>query len=265
MYDFSRCKLCGENSAAPKYKLKKTTLYACASCDFHFIDALDDSPPEQPEERLLTDRHRRFIEGKLPQNQSQLATDLQFVQRHIDLAGKKCLDIGTGVGLFAAMLKEAGGEVQAIEPQQIFREFASEKYRLQPRPELIDAAYWQTGFADHFDLVTLWDTIEHVNFPVETLQAACNVLKPGGYLFLDTPSRDSLFYRSSEWSYRFSCGTRPMLLNSLYSPQPYCHKQIFTRKQLWTLLQSIGFTILEQSKLHHASRKLVLACRKEAA
>ena len=263
MYDFSRCKLCGEDSAAPKYKLKKTTVYACSVCDFHFIDALDDFPLDRPEERLLTDKHRKFIEGKLAQNRAQLTTDLQFVKSHINPEGKDCLDIGTGVGQFAAMLQDAGAEVQAIEPQQVFREFAREKYRLELRPELINDPYWQQGFYNSFDLVTLWDTIEHVNFPAETLQAAYEVMKPGGYLFLDTPSRDSLFYRSSEWSYQFSFGTRPLLLNSLYSPQPYCHKQIFTKKQLWTLLESIGFNILGQSKFHHGSKKLVVACRKQ--
>lgn len=265
MYDFSRCKLCGQNAAKPKYKLKKMSLYACASCDFHFIDALDEYPEPLPEETLLTDRARNFIEGKLPQNTKQLETDLLFVTSHIDPAEKHCLDIGSGVGVFAAMLKDTGAKVYGIEPQQIFREFAQEKYQLTTRPELIDDPYWQEKHFNYFDLVTLWDTLEHVNFPVETLQAACRTIKPGGYLFLDTPSRDSLFYRSSEWSYRFSSGTKPLLLNKLYSPKPYCHKQIFTKAQLWTLLQDIGLTVIGQSPLHRASKKLVVACQKPTA
>ena len=264
MYDFKRCKLCGEDAAAQKYKLKKMNLFACAKCDFHYIDALDDFPAEKPDEKLLTDKHRKFIEGKLPQNQTQLSVDLKFVESHVDLEKKRCLDIGTGVGLFVSLLKEAGAETYGIEPQQIFREFAHEKYRLELRPERVEEDYWQSSYREFFDVITLWDTLEHVNFPVETIQAAYNLLKPGGYLFLDTPSRDSLFYRSSEWSYRFSSGTRPLLLNKLYSPKPYCHKQIFTKQQLWTLLESAGFTVLGQSPLHRANKKLVVACQKNA-
>jgi hypothetical protein len=48
MYDFSRYKLCATNAASPKYRLKKTTVYACAACGFHFIDHLDSMPAEPP-------------------------------------------------------------------------------------------------------------------------------------------------------------------------------------------------------------------------
>ncbi|SHI79463.1 2-polyprenyl-6-hydroxyphenyl methylase / 3-demethylubiquinone-9 3-methyltransferase [Malonomonas rubra DSM 5091] len=261
MYDFNRCKLCGKNTAEPKYKLKGMTLYACSQCDFHFIDALDTFPTDYPD-KAISDKHRSFIESKLPQNRQQLEVDLKFVSSHIDLNEKRCLDIGTGVGMFAFLLKQAGADVSAIEPQQIFREFAQEKFQLELRPELADDTYWQENYAEYFDVVTIWDTLEHVNFPLETVQAAVKLLKPGGYLFLDTPSRDSLFYRSSEWSYQFSFGTRPLLLNKLYSPKPYCHKQLFTRKQLWWLLEKVGLQVVEQSPLHKANKKLVVACRK---
>lgn len=264
MYDFSRCKLCGEHTAALKYKLKKMSLYACSICDFHYIDALDDFPEDKPEEKLLTGKARNFIEGKLPQNTKQLKKDLQFVNSQVELAEKRCLDIGSGVGVFAALLKDVGAEPHGIEPQQIFREFAQEKFQFSARRELINDLYWQNRYGRFFDVVTLWDTLEHVNFPVETLRAAGKVLKPGGYLFLDTPSRNSLFYRSSEWSYRLSAGTRPLLLNSLYSPKPYCHKQIFTRKQLWKLLEDCGFATISQSPLHNSRKKFVVACRKQA-
>lgn len=265
MYDFNSCKLCGEKTAAPKYKLKKMTLYACSNCDFHYIDALDDYPEEQPGETLLTEKARTFIEGKLPQNTEQLKTDLEFVKAQVTLAAMRCLDIGSGVGLFGSLLKEAGAEPQGIEPQQTFREFAQEKFQFSTRPELIDDPYWQRDYCNHFDVVTLWDTLEHVNFPAATLQAACRVLKPGGHLFLDTPSRDSLFYRTSEWSYRFSSGTKPLLLNKLYSPKPYCHKQLFTKAQLWTLLDISGFTAISQSPLHNPRKKFVISCQKSVS
>ena len=265
MYDFQQCKLCGETAAGPKYRLKQMTLYACAACDFHFIDALDVFPDEQPQALLLTDKARNFIESKLPQNEVQQKKNLRFVETQLSLPGRHCLDIGSGAGLFPALLQAAGATPQGIEPQQIFRQFAAEKFQLQLRPELIDAPYWQTEHAESFDLVTLWDTLEHVNFPTATLSAACRVLKPGGYLFLDTPSRNSLFYRASEWSYRFSRGNNPLLLNSLYSPQPYRHKQLFTKTQLWQLLDNCGFSVIERSSLHRFRNKLVLACRKNPA
>jgi len=264
VYDFSRCKLCRNDSAALKYKLKNMSLYACSDCDFQYIDALDEFPDEKADQPLLTESARNFIERKLPQNRLQLKKDLQFVSNHVDLPEKRCLDIGSGVGMFGSLLKEAGAEPYGIEPQQIFREFALEKFQITTRRELIDDPYWQDQHRAFFDVVSLWDTLEHVNFPADTLLAAAKVLKPGGYLFLDTPSRDSIFYRSSEWSYRFSSGTKALMLNKLYSPKPYCHKQIFTRKQLWKLLNNCGFPNIVQSELHPARKKFVIACQKKA-
>ena len=265
MYDFSRCKLCGENTAATKYNLKQMSLYACSNCDFHYINALDDFPDEQPGETLLTEKARNFIESKLLQNSIQLKKNLQFVQAHVPLAGRHCLDIGSGAGVFPSLLQQTGAVPQGIEPQQIFREFAQEKFQLPLRRELIDDPYWQIEYAESFDVVTLWDTLEHVNFPAETLQAAYHVIKPGGHLFLDTPSRDAFSYRASEWSYRFSHGSKPILLNRLYSPKPYRHKQIFTQSQLVALLEKSGFSVVGRSAFHRSRNKLVVVCQKNVA
>jgi len=264
MYDFSRCKLCCEQTAAVKYKLRQMQLFTCANCDFHFIDALDEFPDEQPDANLLSEKARSFIEKQLPQNGIQLGKNLQFVKAHIDPSGKQCLDIGSGAGQFLFFLQDQGALPQGIEPQQIFREFAQQKYQLRLRPELVDAPHWQNKFASYFDFVTLWDTLEHVNFPVETLKATSQLIKPGGLLFLDTPSRDSFFYRASEWSYRLSGGAKPALLNRFYSAKPFRHKQLFTGVQLTKLLENSGFTDIKRSALHKSKNKLVVVCRKSA-
>ncbi len=262
MYDFSFCKLCDRQGAAVKYRLPQLSLYACPSCDFHYSDVLDEFPPDQPEQARLTESAQRYIESKLPQNTSQLKTNLRFVQTHIQLPGLQCLDIGSGAGVFPALLQNAGAVAEGIEPQQVFREFAQKKFQLALKPEPVDAACWQNGYASYFDLVTLWDTLEHVNFPAATLQAAAKLIRPGGLLLLDTPSRDSFVYRASEWAYRISQGAKPMLLRTLYSAKPYGHKQIFTRAQLQMLLEGAGFSVVGHSALHRSRSKLVVACRK---
>ena len=264
-YDFSRCKMCAANAANPTYKLKKTTVYVCAACDFHFINHLDSLPTEPPGEatKLLDRKAWDYIEGRLPASEKQLRKNLLLVKGHISLPGAHSLDIGAGAGLFAQLLFEAGAVVQGIEPQGIFREFAQRKFGLALNGETIDARHWQQGFAGFFDVVTLWDVFEHVNFPAETLQDAYNVIKPGGWLFLDTPRRDALFYRISEWSYRLSGGANSRLLGSLYAPHPFRHKQMFTQRQLLTLVEKIGFSVTSMhSSFFRPHNRMVLVCRK---
>jgi 2-polyprenyl-6-hydroxyphenyl methylase/3-demethylubiquinone-9 3-methyltransferase len=261
-YDFSRCKLCATYAASPKYRLKKTTVYACAACDFHFINHLDSLPSESSDNasKPLDRKAWDYIEGRLPASEKQLRKNLLLVQRHLALSGARCLDIGAGAGLFTHLLTEAGALVQGIEPQGIFREFAQRRFGMVLHGETIDAHHWQQGFAGFFDVVTLWDVFEHVNFPVETLQNAFNVMKPGGWLFLDTPRRDALYYRISEWSYRLQ---NPLFLESLYSPLPFRHKQLFTRQQLLNLMKKIGFSVIRtHSSFLPSQNKMVLVCRK---
>jgi len=263
--DFSRCKLCAAYAASPKYTLKKTTVYACASCGFHFINHLDSLPSGLPDDTAtpLDRKAWDYIEGRLPASGKQLRKNLLLVKGNVSLPGAHCLDIGAGAGLFAHLLVEAGAVVQGIEPQGIFREFAQRKFGLALNGETIDARHWQQGFAGFFDVVTLWDVFEHVNFPAETLQDAYNVIKPGGWLFLDTPRRDALFYRISEWSYRLSGGANSRLLGSLYSPLPFRHKQMFTLRQLLTLVEKIGFSVTSvHSSFFRPHNRMVLVCRK---
>ncbi len=265
MYDFNRCKLCTKPDARPKYRLKETTIYECCHCGFHFIDYLDPLPPQKSAEEVqkLDRRAMDYIETRLVANSKQLHRHLRLVEDHCSLAAARCLDLGAGVGLFSSLQSAAGAEIHGIEPQQIFRDFSLHKFNISLRAETIEDEYWQDRLSDYFDIVTLWDVLEHVNFPAETLRHAFAVTKPGGWLFLDTPRRDALAYRLSQWSYRLSLGSNPLLLNSLYSSQPFRHKQIFTRHQLRQLVKEIGYAVVElRSSSFTLQNKMTLVCRK---
>lgn len=265
MYDFSRCKLCASHSAHPTYHLKNTTIYVCAECGFHFIDHLDIIPSgsQDDDTKTLDRKSLDYIDGRIDAQSRQLRGNLLLVSRHRSPAGAHCLDIGAGAGLFPSLLAEAGAVVHGIEPQNLFREYALKRFGIPLHRQTIDDRYWQQGFALFFDIVTLWDVIEHVNFPAETLRGVSAVTKPGGWLFLDTPRRDSLFYRICEWSYRLSGGSNRLLFESLYSPQPFRHKQLFTRSQLVKLVEGIGFTVVSlNSSVFRPNDRMVLVCRK---
>ena len=262
MYDFTQCKCCGKRNGRPKYNLKNMVLYACSDCDFHYTNVLDELEEGETNSRTLTAKELHFIESQLTQNTHQLTLNLDFVRQHTEVAGLACLDVGCGAGVFPSLLHQAGASVSAIEPQPLLRQFCRTRFNIAPHHELVDSQYWQQGFAGHFDITTLWDTLEHVNFPAKTIAALSRVMKPHSYLFLDTPARESLTYRLSEWSYWLSRGRNPLMLNSLYSTKRFGHKQIFTQKQLRQLLEQHSFTIIGRSTLHRSKNKHVIVCQK---
>ncbi|HQV95316.1 MAG TPA: class I SAM-dependent methyltransferase, partial [Anaerolineales bacterium] len=127
------------------------------------------------------------------------------------------------------------------------------KHRLVIDKHPIESDHWQSGYATYFDAVTLWDVIEHVNYPLQTLQSVANVLKEGGVLLIDTPCRDSFYHRFGELTYRFSGGRFPTFLNAMYSSHLFGHKQIFSTDEMKQLFESVGFEVVDLHKFHELS------------
>src|SRR6266566_3224872 len=58
--------------------------------------------------------------------------------------------------------------------------------------------------AQHFDVITMWDIIEHARRPVDLLAAACRCLEPHGVVGLSTPNQRSILDLVAGTLYRLS-------------------------------------------------------------
>lgn len=255
-HDFTICKICN-GTAVPKYHIGRVgKIYECAECHVHYLDSLDEVPdlalpPPIPDDTLR--RHFAYVDQILHANTEKFRDKVALVRAHRSLENARCLDIGAGGGLFASLLEAEGAEVQGIEPDPLNRAFARDRFQLAFDPRLVEDPFWQDAHRATMDVVTLWDVIEHVNFPLQTLAAAVKLLVPGGFLFLDTPARDGLLYRGGEWLYRCSGGRSTRLLAAQYSRAPFGHKQIFTTHQLATLMRSLGLVPIAVRSIHELS------------
>ncbi|HMP84730.1 MAG TPA: glycosyltransferase [Verrucomicrobiota bacterium] len=119
---------------------------------------------------------------------------LSEIQRYRGSRAGTLLEVGCGDGEFLAAAESAGWNVTGIE----YSEDACEKARRRlkngsvTRGELNHVALEP----EQFDLCVLSDVLEHVRSPGALLREIHRVLKPGGTLFVATPSLDS-------WSARF--------------------------------------------------------------
>ena len=82
---------------------------------------------------------------------------------------------------------------------------------------------------DHFDVVTLWDVIEHVPDPKSMLTEINRIIKPDGLVVIRVPNGKSL---DSKLFGKYWAG--------IDSPR---HYYVFTIDTLSTLLESAGFSI----------------------
>jgi 2-polyprenyl-3-methyl-5-hydroxy-6-metoxy-1,4-benzoquinol methylase len=236
------------------YRLRNADVYVSPE-GFHFTDYLDPVEEIAPEidASALTGQEASYIETQLQANLKKFAHQVEVLKIHLSLKDARVLDIGCGGGLFLSLLKQAGAQVTGIELSDSRAQYAKTRHGLDIHKQPIESEFWQSGYTGHFDAVTLWDVIEHVNFPVQTLRSAVNVLKAGGLLLIDTPCRDGFYHRFGELTYRLTNGRSPTFLNAMYSSHMFGHKQIFSTSEMRRLFESAGLEVIDLHKFHELS------------
>jgi len=105
------------------------------------------------------------------------------------LHNARVLDIGCFTGEFLAVLAQGGADVFGLELQPQAVEIARKRFA---------GRIFQADVVNHrlpgasYEIVTLLGVLEHVINPVELLRNACELLRPGGLLMLQTPDCDSM-------------------------------------------------------------------------
>ncbi len=100
----------------------------------------------------------------------------------------RLLDVGCGAGAFLERMRAFGWAVTGLE-------FAADVAR---RVEQRTGISVHTGTLPHpdlepesFDAVTMWQVLEHVQNPRQTVEAATKLLRPGGLLVIEVPNIES--------------------------------------------------------------------------
>ena len=103
--------------------------------------------------------------------------------RYLPACGSKVLDIGTAGGAFLDAAKQYGYDAYGMEPSADLA--ARGKARgLKIEQGTIESHTFAPG---SFDMVCLWDVIEHLPDPKSALGEIRKLLKPGGVLLINFP------------------------------------------------------------------------------
>jgi ubiquinone/menaquinone biosynthesis C-methylase UbiE len=115
------------------------------------------------------------------------------------LQGLKVLDMASGCGTFVFHGLKQGYDVVGVDPDPWKTEFIKMKVRDCHYPDtwiarFIPAFGEALPFDDGaFDLVTTYQTLEHVSDVARCLHEMLRVVKPGGYLYIVAPSYNSFY------------------------------------------------------------------------
>lgn len=139
--------------------------------------------------------------------------------------GGRMLDVGCGTGVFLGEVQRSGHwELMGVEPSPQAAAYARETLGLPILAQRFEETELPAG---HFDVLTMWNVLEHLDSPIEDLRHAYRILCPGGWLVLAIPNVD---------------GIGAKLFKSYWMgwDQPR-HLYLFPQIQLRRILEQIGF------------------------
>ncbi len=139
--------------------------------------------------------------------------------------GRPLLDVGCYTGVFVEIAARHGWDAWGVDPSR-WAVAQARARGLRVVEGTLDTADLPEGA---FDVVTMWDVIEHVTDPSGVLQRAYQLLKPGGLAVVHTMDIDSLFAR-------LMGGRWPWLMEM--------HIYYFSRSTLRAMLEDCGFCVL---------------------
>jgi SAM-dependent methyltransferase len=118
-----------------------------------------------------------------------IASRLAALLRRVGVSGKDLLDVGCGLGNFVKEFNQLGFHACGIETSS----FAVQKCRDQGL-DVIEGQISADGFGGRkFDVITLFEVIEHLSDPMSVIKQAALLLKPGGVIHVQTGNVDHAF------------------------------------------------------------------------
>lgn len=137
--------------------------------------------------------------------------------------GGRVLDVGCARGDFLALARDAGLAAEGVEPSDWLADAAEARGLTVHRGTIGDVALPAAGY----DVVTLWDVVEHLATPADDLARLAGMVRPGGHLVVATPLLDG--WEARLWGERWPGWDTPR------------HLAVFTRATLERLLAHAGF------------------------
>lgn len=145
-------------------------------------------------------------------------------------SGGRIFDVGAATGYFLDMARERGWATGGIEISAYAANMAKNKGH-----DIFLGDLKELMIEEKYDVVTMWDVLEHLSNPDGYLKSVHGILKDGGILAINTINSSSFWAR--------------LLGRNWHAILPPEHLFYYSVKSLNILLGNNGFKIIESSKI----------------
>lgn len=237
------CPLCASTSFSPRVQRDGFQYVTCNECSFVYINP---QLTQQAIKEVYNDEEVRlffFEKLLLPyvENDQQVEFEgrARTLRSFISKPKPRLLDIGCALGNFLLIAEKHGFQGEGLELNQLYVDYVKKNRQVTIHQRLLEEMNYPDAT---FDAVTLWDVLEHLPRPLETLKEVARITAPGGIVALTTINHGCFNERILKGRWRY------------YMPPD--HLCSFSPALLDSLLKKSGFTVV---KLQHHYMFEVLA------
>lgn len=231
----SKCVNCNGNIKS----YQTSWLYKCDHCGLQ-TSLLYDDKINGVEPIGWTETASNFLESLRESNAKSILKELSC---YTELDSKKLLDIGCAAGWFLGIAKEFKMNVIGIEPEKNIAEKG-----LKKGLDIRTVVYPDESLKNEkFNVITFNDVFEHIKQPDEMLEQLHSQLDDNGFLILNLPSSNGIFYKVSCILARFSYVSplERLWQKGYFSP----HLYYYSHDNLKEFVQSKGFKLISRKRL----------------
>jgi 2-polyprenyl-3-methyl-5-hydroxy-6-metoxy-1,4-benzoquinol methylase len=184
--EFVNCNLCGSSEFSFVCSFGEVKIVKCRNCEL-----ICRNP------RLKENLNREFysydyygdyagIEERISAARINLFENtLLKLEKKRQARSNKLLDVGCGQGNFLKLARDYGWRVNGVELARSACEYGKVNFNLDILNTGIEEAHFKEN---SFDVITLWNVLDHLRNPLEMLKEAYRILEPDGILIIRVPN-----------------------------------------------------------------------------
>lgn len=208
----------------PIGRARHGTIVRCGECGLVFLKELPQDG--QRIYRELSDPEYHSEEESRAQSFDRFLLSIESSHFPHKSGDRKILDIGCATGTLLRVVSEHGWQAYGVEPSR----WAVDMISKPLRENVFLGTFEEASYPDDsFDLVILWETLEHLENPYAVLRKVSRILRPGGLVVINVPNITSLWNR--------------LLHDRWWLIEPM-HYYYFEPRTIRRLLEMLGFSVL---------------------
>lgn len=228
------CGICGSSESEPLRKIRGLEIVRCKNCN-----CLYTNPRHiwnyKHSESALQEKLSVYQQYYWPKRRVSANNFWKGAERYHKTGS--LLEIGCGFGFFLNEAHLQGWSVTGVEIAEDEAGWGRDHFGFNIVSTLNDNRLEK----HQFDIVVLWDVIEHIPDVTTLLQQCDALLRPGGVLVIKTPNAEGLTLQPTWWSWIYL----QLYWQLIYPANPLEHVYHFTPSLLSKTLLGLNFSIMQ--------------------